>query len=121
MARIRTTPGTPPFYRRLTDGTRRIIGTEWQEIDDNLISAGMRRRQELEIVATDSSVNMARIRTTIEIQTPEDRAELRDEPETQAEPEAQTEAEPEPVDEPEHKAKSPKKRSGKRGGHQSRG
>ena len=116
MARIRTTPGTPPFYRRLTDGTRRMIGTEWQEIDDDLISAGMRRRQELEIVEYESRVeytpNPEESSVPIEIQTPEEQVELRDEP--------QTEAQPEPVDEPEPKAK-PKKMADLRRGRPSRG
>lgn len=53
MARIRVKPGFDPFYRLLTDGNTRMMTTEWQEIDDALITAGMRKRHDLEITASE--------------------------------------------------------------------
>jgi hypothetical protein len=49
MARIRTKPGFGQFFRLCTDGIWRLITPQWQEMDDGLITDGMRKRHDIEI------------------------------------------------------------------------
>ena len=57
MSRIRTKLGRAAFQRRLTDGTMAMITPAWQEIDDRLITAGLRNHQGVEFAPSKPGTN----------------------------------------------------------------